>query len=89
MCEDFNFGSVLWEENRVDTGGYNAGQSNNFLEAINDCHWVQHVKEWTHMRDTENLSRLDLIFSKYEQDIENVMYKAPVGFSKHAVICYF
>ena len=44
VCGDFNFGSVLWEENRVDTGGYNAGQSNNFLEAINDCHWVQHVK---------------------------------------------
>ena len=40
------------------------------------------------MRDTENPSRLDLIFSKYEQDIENVMYKAPVGFSKHAVITF-
>ena len=49
---------------------------------------MQHVKEWPHMRDTDNLSRLDLILSKYEQDIENVMYKAPVGFGKHAVITF-
>ena len=86
VCGDFNYSSILWEDNSVDADGYYVGQASNFLEAINDCHWAQHIKEWTHLRDTDNPSRLDLVFSKHDQDIVDVEYSAPIGLSKHAVI---
>lgn len=39
-------------------------QAENFLEATNDNFWHQHTKEWTHLRETDHPSRLDLIFTK-------------------------
>ena len=32
----------------------------------------QNVQEWTHLRDTDNPSRLDLIFTKSENEIDNI-----------------
>ena len=40
------------------------------------------------MRDTDNPSRLDLVFSKEENEINNIRYEAPVGLSKHAILIF-
>lgn len=88
VCGDFNFGNILWEENKVQEGSQGSSQANNFLEAVQDAFWTQHVNEWTHMRDTDNPSRLDLIFTKKECEIEDIKYAAPLGLSKHAVMTF-
>ena len=40
VCGDVNFDSIMWEENQVNRDGYNVAQAENFLEAVNDCHWT-------------------------------------------------
>lgn len=88
VCGDFNFGNIVCEDNRVQEGSQGTSQANNFLEAVQDTFWTQHVNEWTHMRDTDNPSRLDLIFSKKECEVEDIRYAAPLGLSKHAVVTF-
>ena len=73
VCGDFNFGNILWEENLVQNGTQNFGEANKFLECINDNYWHQNVFEWTHMRDTDNPTRLDLVFTKTDCEIANVI----------------
>ena len=55
---------------------------------MNDNFWIQNVGEWTHLRETDNLSTLDLIFVKTDCEVEDIRYLAPLGFSKHAVMCF-
>ena len=88
VCGDFNYGNINWEENRVMEGTQGAGQAANFLEAVNDNFWTQNVEEWTHLRDTDHPSRLDLVFTKTASEIDDVIYLAPLGLSKHAVLCF-
>lgn len=88
VCGDFNFGNILWEENRVENGSQGYGQALNFLEMINDNFWTQNVTEWTHLRDNDNPSRLDLVFTRTGSEVDNIKYLAPLGLSKHAVICF-
>lgn len=87
VCGDFNMDNILWEENRIQEGSPNLGQASKLLDVINDCFWVQNVSEWTHMRNSESASRLDLVFSKTDGEVEDLTYLAPLGKSKHAVLC--
>ena len=88
VCGDFNFGNIVWEENRVISSSSNVGEANSFLESVNDCFWHQHVDDWTHLRDTDQPSRLDLVFTKNGNDIENLRYLSPLGKSKHSVLAF-
>ncbi|XP_076038458.1 uncharacterized protein LOC143023740 [Oratosquilla oratoria] len=88
VCGDFNFGNILWEQNRVQEGTQGLNQAENFLTAVRDVFWSQHVDDWTHLRDTDNPSRLDLIFTKKECEVEDLEYLAPLGLSKHAVLSF-
>ena len=88
VCGGFNFRSIVWEENRVVNGSQDYRQAVNFLEAVNNNFWTQNVGEWTYLRETDNPSRLDLIFAKTDCEVEDIRYLAPLGFSKHAVICF-
>ena len=54
----------------------------------NDHYYHQHVVEWTHNRNLENPSLLDLIITKNELDIENLQYLAPLGNSHHSVLVF-
>ena len=63
-------------------------QAANFLEAVNDNFWIQNVEEWTHLRDTDHPSRLDLVFTKTTSEINDIRYLALLGLSKHAVLCF-
>lgn len=88
VCGDFNYGAIKWEDNIVEPGSYNRRQAENFLEAVNDNFWHQHVADWTHLRTTDNPSRLDLIFSNSENDVGDINYLPPIGLSKHAVLSF-
>ena len=87
ICGDFNFNEINWEINEV----CNEGQvidASNFLDSINDCFLQQHVSEPTHNTDGDNPSKLDLIFTREEQEICNIEMHAPLGKSHHAVITF-
>lgn len=88
VCGDFNFGNILWEENRVVDGSRDHGQACKFLEIVQDNFWTQNVCDWTHLRETDNPSRLDLIFTKTSCEVGDIKYLAPLGRSKHAVLCF-
>ncbi|KAK3871968.1 hypothetical protein Pcinc_022917 [Petrolisthes cinctipes] len=88
VCGDFNYGNIMWEENRVENGSQGYGQAMHFLETINDNYWTQNITDWTHLRDDDNPSRLDLVFTRTNSEVDNIRYLAPLGRSKHAVICF-
>ena len=88
VCGDFNFGNIMWEENRVVNGSQGHGQALNFLETVNDNFWTQNATEWTHLREDNNPSRLDLVLTRTDSEVEDIRYLAPLGLSKHAVICF-
>ena len=88
VCGDFNYGAIDWENNCVDSEGQHLAAATKFLDKYNDLYFYQHVDQWTHNRGLENPSRLDLIFSKNQLDVENMHYLSPLGKSHHSVL-YF
>ena len=88
ICGDFNYGAIDWENNVVDSDGQHVPEARRFLDMYNDHHFHQHVDSWTHNRGAENPSRLDLIFTKNELDIENLNYLSPLGNSHHSVLSF-
>ncbi len=61
-------------------------QAANFLETINNNFWTQNVEDWTHLRDTDHPSRLDLVFTKTADKVDDIKYLPPLGLSRHAVL---
>ncbi|XP_076053668.1 uncharacterized protein LOC143032672 [Oratosquilla oratoria] len=88
ICGDFNFSGIEWERNEVYREGQNVIDAQKFLDATNDCFLLQHVGEATHNIDQENPTRLDLIFTRNENDIENLQYCPPIGKSPHATLLF-
>ena len=88
VCGDFNFGNIDWENNYVLPSTTNFGEASMFLESVNDCFWHQNVYEWTHLRETDQPSRLDLVFTRNENEIENMKFLSPLGKSKHSVLSF-
>ena len=88
VCGDFNYGAIDWENNCVDTEGQNVVNARKFLDMYNDLFYHQHVDEWTHNRGMENPSRLDLILTKNDLEVENLRYLAPIGSSHHSVLLF-
>ena len=88
VCGDFNYGAIDWEHNYVESEGQHLVDARKFLDTYNDLYFHQHVEEWTHNRGQENPSRLDLIFSKSDLDVENLRYIAPLGNSHHSVLIF-
>ena len=64
ICGDFNFNVTDWEANSVARDGQHVVDAKNFLDSINDSFLIQHVEEKTHNIDSDNPTRLDLIFFK-------------------------
>ena len=88
VCGDFNLGNIVWEENLVIRGSSNYNEANQFLETINENFWQQNVFEWTHLRDTENLSRLDLVFTKKDCEVDSMKCLPPLGLSKQCILSF-
>ena len=88
VCGDFNYGAIDWENSCVVSEGQHVVDARKFLDMYNDLFFHQHVDEWTHNRGLENPSRLDLIFTKNDLDVENLKYLTPLGNSHHSVLSF-
>ena len=56
------------------------------LEITQDFLLTQHIQSSTRVRGTDKPSLLDLLFTRQENQIENIEYKPPMGKSDHVVI---
>ena len=57
-----------------------------FLEALKDSYMDQHISEPTRGRGSDTPSTLDLVITKNDDVIEDLIIQAPLGKSDHAVI---
>ena len=86
LCGDFNLGGIAWENNDITEGEHHMEDSRAFLDVINDCFFNQHVQGLMYNTDSDNPSRLDLVFTNNLVDVENMKYLAPVGKSHHVIL---
>ena len=57
-----------------------------FLQGILMNNLNQHVKDFTRQRGNDQPSTLDLIFTNYATDLQNIVLESPLGKSDHVVI---
>ena len=81
---DFNHKDINWDE--LDPRGDESSWSSKLLECTQENLLSQHVKEPTRARGSDQPSILDLIFTQYELDVENIVYQPPLGRSDHVAI---
>ena len=84
LCGDFNCKEVDWEG--MDSGCEEGGWGDRLLELVTDNALVQHIKETTRERGGDNPSRLDLVFTRQEEEIGMLELECPLGKSDHAVV---
>lgn len=84
LCGDFNWKEVDWEgmEPRCEEGSWGA----KVFEQMTENALFQHVKEATRARGGDNPSRLDLVFTRKEEEIENITFESPLGKGDHVVV---
>ena len=80
---DFNYKEINWEENTV-----KGDEQTMFMECIQQNFLNQHVGELTRFRGNDIPSRVDLIFTKEEDTIDEIEYNSPLGLSDHKVIVF-
>ena len=56
------------------------------LEIMYDFVLAQHIEHYTRVRGTDNPSLLDLLFTRNENEVENIEYNSPLGKSDHVVL---
>ena len=81
---DFNFPHIDWELEQTSTGGTCA--TSKFLETVKDNFLIQHVKVPTRGRCNQTPHILDLVFTRYEEEIQHLTSEAPLGLSDHSVL---
>ena len=57
-----------------------------FIEQTMDCFLIQHTSEATRLREGQNPSMLDLVFSKEKITVEGITYHEPLGRSDHVLM---
>ena len=77
---------INWESNTTNVGEYH--RATKFVECIRDTFWFQHIKLPTRVRQGNEPSVLDLIFSNEENMVENVNLLASLGKSDHLVLTF-
>ena len=80
---DFNFPHINWITNTLD---FSNPQSRIFHDSINENLLFQNITEFTRKRGNDTPSTLDLVFTKTQFEIENIIYNSPLGNSDHATI---
>lgn len=82
---DFNFKRIEWME--MNTGVNNSNsEEDRFLNCVMDNYMCQHVVSPTRYREGQESSILDLILTKEEEIISEVIYQMPLGKSDHSVM---
>ena len=84
LCGDFNCKEVDWEgmDPRSEEGSWGA----RFFELMSENALFQHLKDATRVRGSNNPSRLDLVFTRREEELENVTLECPLGKGDHVVV---
>ena len=60
----------------------------NFIEAVRDCYFFQHISKPTRSRGTDTPSVLDLLFTDEEMNVFDIQHHSPLGKSDHSVILF-
>ena len=81
---DFNYPNINWNTwaSSMDK------DSTSFIECIRDCFLWQHIKSPTRGRINNKSHILDLILTKEENKVSQILYESPLGSSDHSVINY-
>ena len=56
------------------------------MELTQDFSLTQHIEQHTRVRGMDHPSLLDLLFTRHENEIEDIEYKSPLGKSDHVVV---
>ena len=86
LLGDFNMPEINWESNTTTVGEDH--KATKFVECIRDTFWFQHVKQPTRVRQGNEPSVLDLIFSNEENMVEKVNFLSSLGKSDHLVLTF-
>ena len=84
LMGDFNCNQINWESGVVSARDESAPSK--FFHSMHDNFLYQHVFFPTRIREGYEPSKLDLIFTKGEADVEDLMSCAPLGKSDHVVL---
>ena len=84
LMGDFNYREIDWANDVCSTAPGRALCQ--FHQATHDAYLIQHQTTHTRMRDGQEPSVLDLIFSNEEGMVKNLEVHAAIGKSDHAVL---
>ena len=68
------------------TGYCSKSKEEFFKEAIHYGFLIQHVSKKARLRERQTSNILDLVFSKDESDINNIIHFSPLGKSEHHLL---
>ena len=83
---DFNYGLIDWESGFVEAPEDSEGHK--FMETMDDMYLFQHVHYPARFREGCAPSRFDLVFTKDENEIDEIDIAEPLGESDHAVLIW-
>ena len=80
ICGDFNYPTVRWD------GTWSNDNNESFCEAVRDGFFTQHINKPTRHREGQHSNILDLVFTRDEGDINDILYCTPLGKSDHVLL---
>jgi len=83
---DFNFPGINWNDETTNTGVNHI--DNIFLEGIKDLFLHQHIIQHTRIRNNQQPTTLDLVFTNEENMVDNVEYLQHLGKSDHLILMF-
>ena len=86
LMGDFNYSQINWESGVISAG--DESPSSIFYQSMHDNFLCQHVLFPTRYREGFTPSCLDLIFTKRESDVEDLVMHDPLGKSDHVVLVW-
>ena len=83
---DFNFRDINWSD--MTTASNEQHNSTLFIESIRDSFLFQHVIKPTRIRENNEPSILDLIFTNEEEMVSDIQYESSLGKSDHLILSF-
>ena len=83
ICGDFNYANIDWTNNIGHTSDSYAQQ---VIDQLNDLFLYQHVNGPTRYRQNQTPSTLDLVITKEEHMINEILYQPGLGLSDHVCL---
>lgn len=83
---DFNIREINWDENTTNVNEEHIATV--FLECMRDSFLIQHVKQYTRIRENQEPSLLDLILTNEENMVNNIAYNPGLGKSDHLSLVF-